>query len=59
MATTAERSIPEPRRELLPAGVVQAAIWLVVVLCVVGPFFPLLYASVRATAMPRRREARL
>jgi iron(III) transport system permease protein len=41
------RSIPEPRRELIPAGVVQALIWLVVVLCVVGPFFPLLYASVR------------
>jgi iron(III) transport system permease protein len=48
MATAVEqRSIPEPRRELIPAGVVQAGIWLVVVLCVVGPLFPLLYASVR------------
>jgi iron(III) transport system permease protein len=48
MATAAEqRSIAEPRREHLPAGVVQAGIWLVVVLCVIGPLFPLLYASVR------------
>jgi iron(III) transport system permease protein len=46
--TAAEpRSIPEPRRELLPAGVAQAGIWLFVVLCVIGPFLPLLLASVR------------
>jgi iron(III) transport system permease protein len=39
--------LPRPRRALLPAGVLQWAIWALVVGLIVGPFVPLLYASVR------------
>ena len=39
--------LPRPRRQLLPAGVLQAAVWLLVVGLIVGPFVPMLYASVR------------
>ena len=41
------RVLPRPRRQLLPAGVLQAAVWLLVVGLIVGPFVPMLYASVR------------
>jgi iron(III) transport system permease protein len=36
-----------PRRQLLPAGVLQGAVWVLVVGLVVGPFIPMLYASFR------------
>lgn len=39
--------LPRPRRSLLPAGALQWATWIVVVGAIVGPFVPLLYASVR------------
>jgi iron(III) transport system permease protein len=35
------------RRQLLPAGALQAAVWVLVVGLVVGPFIPMLYASFR------------
>jgi iron(III) transport system permease protein len=38
---------PRPRRQLLPAGALQAAVWVLVVGLVVGPFIPMLYASFR------------
>ena len=49
MATAVEHSVafPRPRRPLVPAGALQAAVWGLVVLLVVGPFVPMLYASVR------------
>jgi iron(III) transport system permease protein len=40
-------ALPRPRRQLLPAGAWQAAIWILVVGLIVGPFIPMLYASVR------------
>jgi len=40
-------ALPRPRRQLLPAGVLQAAVWILVVGLIVGPFIPMLYASVR------------
>jgi iron(III) transport system permease protein len=36
-----------PRRQLLPAGALQAGVWVLVVGLVVGPFLPMLYASFR------------
>jgi iron(III) transport system permease protein len=36
-----------PRRQLLPAGALQAAVWVLVVGLVIGPFLPMLYASFR------------
>ncbi|HEV7641584.1 MAG TPA: iron ABC transporter permease [Gaiellaceae bacterium] len=48
MATVPESiALPRPRRPLLPAGAFQAAIWVLVVGLIVGPFIPMLYASVR------------
>ncbi|HEY8646325.1 MAG TPA: hypothetical protein VIL77_10650, partial [Gaiellaceae bacterium] len=48
MAAIQERiALPRPRRQLLPAGVLQAAVWILVVGLIVGPFIPMLYASVR------------
>jgi iron(III) transport system permease protein len=49
MATTAPQglALPRPRRQLLPAGALQTGIWALVVLLIVGPFVPMLYASVR------------
>jgi iron(III) transport system permease protein len=49
MATALEHRVafPRPRRQLLPAGALQAAVWGIVVLLVVGPFLPMVYASVR------------
>jgi iron(III) transport system permease protein len=40
-------ALPRPRRQLLPAGALQAAVWILVVGLIVGPFIPMLYASVR------------
>jgi iron(III) transport system permease protein len=36
-----------PRRQFLPAGALQAAVWVLVVGLVIGPFIPMLYASFR------------
>jgi len=47
MSTTAV-SVPSPRRRALPtAGTLQWLIWGIVVVLIVGPFVPLLYASIR------------
>jgi iron(III) transport system permease protein len=40
-------TLPRPRRSFLPAGVLQWATWLLVLVLVIGPFVPILYASVR------------
>ncbi|HET7138286.1 MAG TPA: iron ABC transporter permease [Gaiellaceae bacterium] len=40
-------AIPRPRRSLLPAGALHWGIWIVVVGSIVGPFVPLVYASLR------------
>src|SRR5919205_4138307 len=51
MSTTttapASRTFPEPRREAVPAGVVHWVTWALVVVLVLGPFVPLLEASLR------------
>jgi iron(III) transport system permease protein len=47
MAVDAARTFPKPRREVLPAGLVQWATWALVVLLVLGPFVPLLESSLR------------
>ena len=48
MASIAQNAISSrPRRQLLPAGALQAAVWVLVVGLVVGPFIPMLYASFR------------
>jgi iron(III) transport system permease protein len=41
------RSLPRPRPALVPAGALQLLTWALVVVGVVGPFLPLLYASFR------------
>src|SRR5215208_2516467 len=45
--TAAAPAFPQPRRSLLSAGLLQGAVWLLVVAVVIGPFVPLLYASIR------------
>jgi iron(III) transport system permease protein len=45
--TYSATALPRPRRSLLPAGALQWLVWVVVVSSVVGPFVPLLYASLR------------
>jgi iron(III) transport system permease protein len=45
IAQTVESS--RPRRQLLPAGALQAVVWVLVVGLVIGPFIPMLYASFR------------
>jgi iron(III) transport system permease protein len=40
-------AIPRPRRSLLPAGALQWLVWALVVTSILGPFVPLLYASLR------------
>ena len=40
-------ALPAPRRSLLPAGLLHWLTWLFVVALVLGPFLPLLYASLR------------
>ncbi len=51
MTTTATaappRELPRPRPSLVPAGALQLVTWAVVVTAVVGPFLPLVYASLR------------
>jgi iron(III) transport system permease protein len=49
VATAAQPSLtlPRPPRPHPPAGALQAAIWVLVVALVIGPFLPMLYASVR------------
>jgi iron(III) transport system permease protein len=47
-ATTAyEQTFPPPRRSLVPAWLLQWATWLLVVTLILGPFIPLVYASLR------------
>jgi iron(III) transport system permease protein len=46
-STYVEEALPQPRRSWLPAGGLQAATWALVVALIVGPFVPLLYASIR------------
>jgi iron(III) transport system permease protein len=40
--------IPRPRARWLPASAGQALVWFAVVALVVGPFFPLVYSSLRS-----------
>src|SRR5215218_8396752 len=40
-------ALPRPRRSVVPAGLLQWLTWLLVVTLVLGPFLPLLYASIR------------
>ncbi|MBA3331952.1 MAG: hypothetical protein H0T39_13965, partial [Actinobacteria bacterium] len=48
MTTTPyELTYPRPRRSLVPAWALQWATWLLVVTVIVGPFIPLVYASIR------------
>jgi len=48
MTTTSyEQTFPRPRRSLIPAWALQWATWLLVVTLIVGPFIPLIYASLR------------
>ena len=46
-STPYEQSFPRPRRSLIPAWALHWATWLLVVTLIVGPFVPLLYASLR------------
>ena len=46
-ATSYEQPFPRPRRSLVPAWALQWGTWLLVVALIVGPFVPLLYASLR------------
>jgi iron(III) transport system permease protein len=46
-ATSYEQAFPRPRRSILPAWALHWATWLLVVTLIVGPFIPLLYASLR------------
>ena len=46
-STSYEQSFPRPRRSLIPAWALHWATWLLVVALIVGPFVPLLYASLR------------
>jgi iron(III) transport system permease protein len=45
--TAVSHAFPQPRRSWLPAGALQAATWIVVIVLILGPFVPLLYASLR------------
>ena len=48
MTTTSyEQTFPRPRRSLIPAWALQWVTWLLVVTLIVGPFIPLIYASLR------------
>jgi iron(III) transport system permease protein len=50
MTTTAyegARALPRPRRSLLPAGALHWGVWILVVGSILGPFVPLVYASLR------------
>ncbi len=43
----AAEAFPPPRRSWLPAGLLQTATWGLAVVLILGPFVPLLYASLR------------
>src|SRR5215210_8126536 len=49
MATTsyAGEALPRPRRSIVPASLLQWVTWGLVLTLVLGPFLPLLYASLR------------
>jgi iron(III) transport system permease protein len=49
MTTTSHsvEALPHPRRSVVPASLIQWLIWGLVVTLVLGPFLPLLYASLR------------
>lgn len=49
MATTsyAPEALPRPRRSIVPASLLQWLTWALVITLVLGPFLPLLYASLR------------
>jgi iron(III) transport system permease protein len=47
VASVAQSVTSRPRRQLLPAGALQAVVWVLVVGLVIGPFIPMLYASFR------------
>jgi iron(III) transport system permease protein len=40
-------ALPSPRRALLPAGALQWSVWALVGVLILGPFVPILYASVQ------------
>jgi iron(III) transport system permease protein len=40
-------ALPSPRRSLLPAGALQWSIWALVSALILGPFVPILYASIQ------------
>jgi iron(III) transport system permease protein len=40
-------ALPRPRRSVLPAGALHWGVWVLVVGAIIGPFVPLLYASLR------------
>jgi iron(III) transport system permease protein len=46
-ATAPAQALPQPRRSIMPAGLLQLLTWALVVTAILGPFVPLLYASVR------------
>jgi len=46
-SSSSARQLPRPRPSLVPAGALQFLTWALIVTGVVGPFLPLLYASVR------------
>jgi iron(III) transport system permease protein len=46
-ATSYEQTFPRPRRSLIPEWSLHWATWLLVVSLIVGPFVPLVYASLR------------
>ncbi len=45
--TTTTYAIGNPRKARVPEGIAQSAVWLITVVCVIGPLLPLLYASLR------------
>jgi iron(III) transport system permease protein len=45
--TYTEQAFPRPRRPFVPAWVLQWGTWLLVVALILGPFIPLVYASLR------------
>ncbi len=49
MSTSAyvSQTFPRPRKSWLPAGALQGATWALVIALILGPFVPLLYASLR------------
>jgi iron(III) transport system permease protein len=46
-ANYASEALPEPRRSIVPASLLQWLTWALVITLVLGPFLPLLYASLR------------